>query len=100
MPRATELQMSAHTGQSEKLAFLGCIGHRTTCGCKTCVDAWLVTESETAELIRRSNPERFAMGRVLPLKFGPGWAALDSNTPQDHWAYQALAEIRGNGVAP
>jgi hypothetical protein len=58
------------------------------------VDANLVTAAETAELIRHSD------GRVLPLRFGPRWAALvTEETPQDHWAYQTLCQIRGNGVA-
>lgn len=87
--------MSASFVQSKPLAWLGCIGHPQQCCCETCSDALIVSAAETADLIRRSEPGTHAMGRVLPLRFGPGWAALDANTPRDHWAYQALAEIRG-----
>ena len=91
--------MSTATSEEKRLAFLGCIGHSPNCECKTCCDARLITEAETAELIRRSyGPNTSCPGHVLPLRFGPGWVALELGVSQDHWAYQALAQIRG--IAP
>lgn len=46
-----------------------------------------INEAETAALIRAS------AGRVLPLRFGPGWVALD-NVPAAGWAVQELAMLR------
>ena len=76
------------------MKYLGCIGHSPNCCCATCSGSRMVSESETVELIKLSFPDR-----ILPLRFGPGWAALDYGIGPGNWAYDALADMRSRGVA-
>lgn len=50
-------------------------------------DPLYLTEAETVELINQAGIES-----VLPLRFGPGWVALDA--PPDHWAAIHIRNFR------
>lgn len=54
-----------------------------------------MTEQETAALIKLTGPT----GQLVPLVFGPGWAAIDTSSPYARWALVELARLRGLSLA-
>jgi hypothetical protein len=55
-------------------------------------DLELISNHELAQLIRRSEKS----GCFVPLRFGPGWAAIDPTSSGADWALEQLQLIRDN----